>query len=136
MKFWILVHSILSVQKSPPRIPPAPSCAAEIQTPPFQKICLVFANHSSRKIVSQKRVRIAFAHRMPEYLEGRTPKEKHPFLFQKNPPPAKSEMQGVFFLSGLPPSPRGGAECVCVPRTSALQTLNYETPFFPFFNIK
>jgi hypothetical protein len=34
-------------------------------------------------------------------LEGRTPKEKHPFLFQKKFHPAKSEMQGVFFLSGL-----------------------------------
>ena len=40
---------------------------------------------------------------LPEYLEGRTPKEKHPFLFQKKSTPAKSEMQGVFFLSGFPP---------------------------------
>ena len=39
---------------------------------------------------------------LPEYLEGRTPKEKHPFLFQEKIHPAKSEMQGVFFLSGLP----------------------------------
>jgi hypothetical protein len=39
---------------------------------------------------------------LPEYLEGRTPKEKHPFLFQKEFHPAKSEMHGVFFLSGLP----------------------------------
>jgi len=32
-------------------------------------------------------------------LEGRSPKEKHPFLFQKEiHPPAKSEMQGVFFF--------------------------------------
>jgi len=38
---------------------------------------------------------------LPEYLEGRTPKEKHPFLFQKKFTPAKSEMQGVFFLSEL-----------------------------------
>src|SRR3989338_539657 len=47
-------------------------------------------------------------HALPEYLEGRTPKEKHPFLFQKKFTPAKSKMQGVFFLSGFPPSPRGG----------------------------
>src|SRR3972149_7548304 len=39
---------------------------------------------------------------LPEYLEGRTPKEKHPFLFQKKSVARKSEMQGVFFLSGLP----------------------------------
>jgi hypothetical protein len=41
-------------------------------------------------------------HALPEYLEGRTPKEKTPFPFSKEIlPPAKSEMQGVFFLSGL-----------------------------------
>ncbi len=45
-------------------------------------------------------------HALPECLEGRTPKEKHPFLFQKKFTPAKSEMQGVFFLSGLPSGAR------------------------------
>jgi len=35
---------------------------------------------------------------LPEYLEGRTPKEKHPFLFQKKSIPAKTKMQGVFFF--------------------------------------
>ncbi len=44
---------------------------------------------------------------LPEYLEGRTPKENTLSLFRKNFIPAKSEKQGVFF-SGLPPSPRGG----------------------------
>src|SRR3990167_5820858 len=29
-------------------------------------------------------------------------------FFKRNFTPAKSEMQGVFFLSGFPPSPRGG----------------------------
>jgi len=43
---------------------------------------------------------------LPEYLEGRTPKEKTPFPFSKCIPPAKSEMQGVFFLSGLPSEAR------------------------------
>jgi len=40
-------------------------------------------------------------HALPEYLEGRTPKEKHLSFFRKNRARAKSEMQGVFFLSGL-----------------------------------
>jgi len=40
-------------------------------------------------------------HALPKYLEGRTPKEKHPFLFQKKSGARKTEMQGVFFLSGL-----------------------------------
>jgi len=39
----------------------------------------------------------------PEYVEGGTPKEKRPFLFQNAFPPAKNKMQGAFFLSGLPP---------------------------------
>ena len=43
---------------------------------------------------------------LPEYLEGRTPKEKHPFLFQRNFTPAKSETQGVFFFRGCRGSAR------------------------------
>ena len=43
---------------------------------------------------------------LPEYLEGRTPKEKHPFHFQKKFHPAKSEMQGVFFFRGCRDSAR------------------------------
>ena len=43
--------------KNPPRIPPAPSCAAEIRiSPNFKNISLGFANPPSRKIVSQNRV--------------------------------------------------------------------------------
>jgi len=37
------------------------------------------------------------------------PRKKNTLSFFKgNFAPAKTEMQGVFFLSGLPPSPRGG----------------------------
>ena len=46
---------------------------------------------------------------LPEYLEGRTPKKNVLSFFKKNFTHAKSEMQGVFFLSGFPPSPRGGS---------------------------
>ena len=62
---------------------------------------------AKRKILSPRKTDFRFAesvlkpHALPEYSEGRTPKEKHPFLFQKKSTPAKSEMQGVFFLSGL-----------------------------------
>ena len=31
-------------------------------------------------------------------------------------------MQGVFFLSGLPPSPRGGAECERIPHFPFLES--------------
>ena len=45
---------------------------------------------AKRKILSPRKTDFRFAesvllkpHALPEYLEGRTPKEKHPFLFQK-----------------------------------------------------
>ena len=39
---------------------------------------------------------------LPEYLEGRTPKEKHPFLFQKKFHPRQIRNARSVFLSGLP----------------------------------
>ena len=39
---------------------------------------------------------------LPEYLEGRTPKEKHPFLFQKKFHPHQIRNVRSVFLSGLP----------------------------------
>ncbi len=41
-------------------------------------------------------------HALPEYLEGRTPKEKHPFLFQKKFHPRQIKNARSVFLSGLP----------------------------------
>ena len=41
-------------------------------------------------------------HALPEYLEGRTPKEKHPFLFQKKFHPRQIRNARSVFLSGLP----------------------------------
>ncbi|MFH1481993.1 MAG: hypothetical protein ABIE46_00555, partial [Patescibacteria group bacterium] len=39
---------------------------------------------------------------LPEDLEGRTPKEKHPFLFQKKFHPRQIRNARSVFLSGLP----------------------------------
>lgn len=39
---------------------------------------------------------------LPEYLEGRIPKEKHPFLFQKKFHPRQIRNARSVFLSGLP----------------------------------
>jgi hypothetical protein len=47
---------------------------------------------------------------LSEYLEDRTPKEKHLSIFKKKLTPAKSEMQGVFFLSRLPSEMRRWGE--------------------------
>ena len=57
----------------PPQTPPAGGKSAE----------------AKRKILFSRKTDFRFAesalkpHALPEYLEGRTPKEKHPFLFQK-----------------------------------------------------
>src|SRR3990167_5830951 len=57
----------------PPQTPPAGGKSAE----------------AKRKIISPRKTDFRFAesalkpHALPEYLEGRTTKEKHPFLFQK-----------------------------------------------------
>jgi len=61
----------------PARIPP--------QTPPAGGKSV----EAKRKILSPRKTDFRFAesvlkpHALPEYLEGRTPKEKHPFLFQE-----------------------------------------------------
>ena len=65
----------------PPQTPPAGGKSAE----------------AKRKILSPRKKDFRFAesvlkpHALPEYLEGRTPKEKHPFLFQEkiHPRPKK-----------------------------------------------
>ena len=43
---------------------------------------------------------------LPEYLEGRTQKEKCPFHFRKNPPPRKLKSKEHFFFLGLPSEAR------------------------------
>jgi len=45
-------------------------------------------------------------HALPEYLEGRTPKEKHPFLFQERIHPRQIRNARSVFLSGLPSEAR------------------------------
>ena|SRR3989344_5152322 len=81
--------------KNPPAfIPQTPFCGREIsrgkaKNPFPQKTDFRFAES------------ILKPHALPEYLEGRTPKKNVLSIFKKKSTPAKSEMQGVFFLSGL-----------------------------------
>ena len=72
----------------PPQTPPAGGKTAE----------------AKRKILSPRKTDFRFAesvlkpHALPEYLEGRTPKEKHPFLFQKKFHPRQiRNARSVFF---------------------------------------
>src|SRR3989344_2527604 len=85
-------------------LPPAPSGAPDTKAP--HRKSLGKANpFPPAKIVLLCLVSISPRH-TARVIEGRTPKEKHSFLFQKKFTLAKSEMQGVIFLSGLPSEAR------------------------------
>jgi len=60
-------------------------------------------------------------HALPRNFLGRTPKEKHPFLFQKKFHPRQIRNARSVFLSGLPPSPRGGVAGRFIPRQDCFQ---------------
>jgi hypothetical protein len=75
----------------PPQTPPAGGKSAE----------------AKRKILSPRKTDFRFAesalkpHTLPEYLEGRTPKEKHPFLFQKKFHPCQIRNTRSVFSFGV-----------------------------------
>jgi len=86
--------------KNPPRIPPAPSCAAE--APPQNKK----EPRQSKSFSSRKN---SFALPRPNCIPHSTcpntwraePRKKNTLsFFKRNFTPAKSEMQGVFFFRG------------------------------------
>ena len=75
----------------PPQTPPAGGKRAE----------------AKRKILFPRKTDFRFAesalksHALPEYLEGRTPKEKHPFLFQKKLHPRQIKKARSVFSFGV-----------------------------------
>ena len=75
----------------PPQTPPAGGNSAE----------------AKRKILSPRKKDFRFAesvlkpHALLEYLEGRTPKEKHPFLFQKKFHPRQNRNARSVFSFGV-----------------------------------
>src|SRR3989338_453109 len=78
---------------------------------------------AKRKILPPKKTDFRFAesvlkpHAMPRNFLGRTPKEKHPFLFQEKIHPRENqEKQGTFFSFGGCRVKRGGGG-VLVERT-------------------
>jgi len=72
-----------------------------LRHPNSKKISRVFCQILSPKNSFGKTESALFRH-LPEYLEGRTPKEKHPFLFQKKFHPRQIRNVRSVFLSGLP----------------------------------
>src|SRR3989344_2623776 len=78
----------------PARIPP--------QTPPAGgKIRRGFAKSFSPEKSFGKTQSALKAPAPPQYLEGRTPKEKNPFLFQKKFPPRQIRKARSFFSFGV-----------------------------------
>src|SRR3989338_8336131 len=80
---------------NPARIPP--------QTPPAGGKSV----EAKRKILSPRKTEFRFAesvlkpHALPEYLEGRTTKEKHPFLFQEKIHPRQIKKARSVFSFGV-----------------------------------
>src|SRR3989339_1782668 len=93
-----------SANWNPARIPP--------QTPPPRgqnaktKISRGFAKSFSPENSFGKTESAFRPATLPEYLEGRTPKEQHPFLFQKKFHPRQIRNARSVFLSGLPSEAR------------------------------
>ncbi len=84
------------------RIPPQTPPAGETQIRmPIRKISRGFAETIPPENCFRKTESALFRH-LPEYLEGRAPKEKHPFLFQKKFHPRQIRNARSVFLSGLP----------------------------------
>src|SRR3989338_7366005 len=94
--FFVAENFPKTPSPKPARIPP--------HTPPAGGKLV----EAKRKILSPRKTDFRFAesalkpHALPEYLEGRTPKEKHPFLFQKKFHPSQIRNARSVFLWGLP----------------------------------
>jgi len=89
---------------------------------------------AKRKILSPRKTDFRFAesvllkpHALPEYLEGRTPKEKHPFLFQKKFHPRQiRNARSVFSfgVAGVLASAWGFLRIICFGNRFELGTIN------------
>ena len=71
-----------------------------LRHPNSKKISRVFCQILSPKNSFGKTESALFRH-LPEYLEGRTPKEKHPFLFQKKFHPRQIKNARSVFSFGV-----------------------------------
>src|SRR3989344_507915 len=110
-------RSILNPARIPPQTPPAGGKSAE----------------AKRKTLSPRKTDFRFAestlkpHALPEYLEGRTPKEKHPFLFQKKSGARKiRNARSVFSfgVAGVLASAWGFLRIICFGNRFELGTIN------------
>ena len=117
--------------QNPARIPP--------QTPPAGGKSV----EAKRKILLPRKTDFRFAesvlkpHALPEYLEGRTPKEKHPFIFQEKIHPRQiRNVRSVFSfgVAGVLASACGFLRIICFENRFELGTIN--TPISNFFGLR
>jgi len=105
-------HSFLNARISPKEIRgvngkflPKP-LLFHLRHPNSKKMSRVFCKILSPKNSFGKTSSALFRH-LPEYLEGRTPKEKHPFLFQKKFHPRQIRNARSVFSFGVAEALRG-----------------------------
>ena len=119
--FFVTAKSAKKRIWNPARIPP--------QTPPAGEK----SAEAKRKILSPRKTDFRFAesalklHALPEYLEGRTPKEKHPFLFQEKIHPRQiRNARSVFSfgVAGVLASAWGLLRVICFGNRFELGTIN------------
>ena len=112
-------------KRNPARIPPqTPFCGREISRGKAR-------NPFPQKNSFGKTESALKPHALPEYLEGRTPKEKHPFLFQKKSGARKiKNARSVFSfgVAGVLASAWGFLRIICFGNRFELGTIN--TPIF------
>src|SRR3989339_2237221 len=72
-----------------------------LRHPNSKKISRVFCEILSPKNSFAKTSSALKPHALPEYLEGRTPKEKHPFLFQEKIHPRQIRNARSVFSFGV-----------------------------------
>ena len=115
-------HSFLNTANNPARISPKEISGANGKFLP--KPLLFHLRHPNSKtnqpkfwqILSPKnsfaKTSSALFRHLPEYLEGRTPKEKHPFLFQKKFHPRQIKKARSVFSFGVAEALRGGGGAI------------------------
>ena len=90
------------------RIPPQTPARTNAKT----KSAEVLPNPFPQKIVLAKPSPHFAPPHCPNTWRAEPQKKNTLSFFKKKFTPAKTKMQGVFFLSGFPPSPRGGGEAI------------------------
>src|SRR3989344_3309473 len=122
--FFVATNFPKTPSPKPARIPP--------QTPPAGGK----SAEAKRKILFPRKKNFRFAesvfksHALPEYLEGRTPKEKHPFLFQKKFHPRQiRNARSVFSfgVAGVLASAWGFLRVICFENRFELGTINTQS---------